>query len=98
MLKLTEHSPFISAPGRLDYLRDTFEWQGYHVIGIQEANANLSATWVNGSMLRVAQGGRRGTRVVELWISKLPIGKVDGVDISPRSRTLLVWQKTMAFC
>ena len=88
MPKSTEPSPLFLRRGGSTTLRDAFEWQGYHVIGIQEANANLSATWANGSMLRAAQGGRRGTSVVELWISKPPIGKVDGVNISLQKQNL----------
>ena len=67
--KKFRHKPVAFTPGRLDFLREAFKKNQYHLIGVQEANASIDSTWQGGGMFRICQGGRRGTRVVELWAS-----------------------------
>ena len=67
--KKCRHKPVAFTPGRLDFLREAFKKNQYHLIGVQEANASIDSTWQGGGMFRICQGGRRGTRVVELWAS-----------------------------
>ena len=61
------------------------------MIAIQEANANLSASWKGRDMYRIAQGGKRGHRVIELWISDVVVARDDegAVRLDQKSFTLI---------
>jgi hypothetical protein len=37
--------PVAFTPGRLDFLREAFKKNHYHLIGVQEANASIDSTW-----------------------------------------------------
>ena len=56
--------PVYDLPGRIEYLRDSFYFHKYHLIGVQEANASISAVWSSAKMTRIAQGGPKNHKVV----------------------------------
>ena len=64
--------------GRVELLRHQFSERRYHIIGVQEAAANDVGAYISHGFMRLAQGGRRNYKFLELWINTTLPYAVDG--------------------
>ncbi|CAL1136602.1 unnamed protein product, partial [Cladocopium goreaui] len=60
-------------PGKLHYVREQFQHQHLHFLGLQETRTSQCSATAE-SVLRLASGDRQGQQGVELWVNLKPYG------------------------
>ena len=60
-------------PGKLHYVREQFQHQHLHFLGLQEPRTSQCSSTAE-SVLRLASGDRQGQQGVELWVNLKPYG------------------------
>ena len=57
------------------------EHKGIHIVGVQESRARASGCVEMGPFTRIIAAGERGQAGVELWLNRLALGRLFGIDV-----------------
>ena len=76
--KKKQHQKELFTSGRVELMRLQFLEGGYHFIGVQEATSSSVGTSEAQRIVRIAQGGKRGFKHLELWMNTREPYATDG--------------------